>query len=54
MPTNKPFPKENKKYIMEKSDKVRLCRKTGLFVPIREWKQEIKQERLEIGIEAQE
>ena len=35
MPTNKPFPKENKKYIMEKSDNVRLFRKPGLFVPIK-------------------
>ena len=34
MPTNKPFPKGNKKDIIEKSDKVKLFRKTGLFVPI--------------------
>jgi len=35
MPTNKPFSKENKKYFMKKSDKVRLCRKNGLFAPIK-------------------
>ena len=35
MPTNVPFPKENKKYVMEKSDKVRLYRKIGLSVPIK-------------------
>jgi len=35
MPTNKSFPKENKKDIIEKSDKVNLFRKTGLFVPIK-------------------
>ena len=34
MPTNKPFTKENKKYIIEKSDKVRLLGKTDLFVPM--------------------
>ena len=43
MPTNIPFPKGNKKSIMEKSDKVRLYRKIGLFVPIKvEIKEDLK------------
>ena len=57
MPTNRPFPKGNKKYVMEKSNRVRLYRKIGLFVPIKvetiealksESKPRIKSEMLKI------